>query len=40
MKGMEVARRLYEKVGFRRLPAPMGATGHHRCDRYYALDLG
>jgi putative acetyltransferase len=40
LKGMEVAQRLYEKVGFHRLPAPMGATGHHRCDRYYALDLG
>ena len=40
LKGMEVAQRLYEKVGFRRLPAPMGATGHHGCDRYYTLDLG
>jgi putative acetyltransferase len=37
--GMDVAVRLYEKLGFRRLAAPMGATGHHGCDRYYVLDL-
>ena len=38
--GMDAAIRLYEKLGFRRLARPMGATGHHGCDRYYALDLG
>lgn len=37
---MEVARRLYERVGFEELDGPMGATGHHGCDRHYALRLG
>jgi putative acetyltransferase len=40
LTGMHVAQRLYEKVGFRQLPGPLGATGHNRCDRFYALDLG
>jgi putative acetyltransferase len=39
LTGMQVAQRLYEKCGFRRLAGPMGATGHHGCDRFYALDL-
>jgi putative acetyltransferase len=37
--GMAAAVRLYEKLGFERLAAPMGATGHHGCNRYYALAL-
>ena len=39
LSGMDVAQRLYQKVGFRRLPAPLGATGHHGCDHFYALEL-
>ncbi len=39
LTGMDVARHLYEKLGFRRLPGPLGATGHTGCNRFYALDL-
>jgi len=39
LTGMDAAQRLYEKLGFKRLSAPMGATGHHGCNRYYALPL-
>lgn len=39
LTGMDAARRLYEKLGFERLAAPMGATGHHGCNRFYALAL-
>jgi putative acetyltransferase len=37
--GMDAAVRLYEKLGFRRLERPVGATGHYSCDRYYLLTL-
>lgn len=37
--GMDAARKLYERTGFRRLDGPMGATGHFGCDRFYLLDL-
>ena len=37
--GMDAAMRLYERHGFRRLDAPMGATGHHGCDRWYLRTL-
>lgn len=40
MAAMDVAQRLYQKVGFRRLPGPLGATGHTSCNRFYALELG
>ena len=40
LTGMHAAQRLYERIGFTRLGAPMGATGHFGCDRWYALDLG
>lgn len=37
---MYAARGLYEKFGFRRIPASMGSTGHDQaCDVYYLLDL-
>ncbi len=36
---MDAARKLYARVGFRPLCAPMGNTGHFSCDSYYALDL-
>jgi len=37
--GMDAAMRLYERSGFARIAAPMGATGHGGCDRFYLLDL-
>ena len=39
LTGMDAAMHLYEKVGFRKLCAPMGATGHGGCDRWYAREL-
>ncbi|HEY5240755.1 MAG TPA: GNAT family N-acetyltransferase, partial [Polyangiaceae bacterium] len=39
LTAMEAAQRLYEGFGFRRLGAPMGATGHFGCDRWYSLEL-
>ena len=39
LTGMHGAMRLYERAGFRRIPAAMGATGHGSCDIYYLLDL-
>ena len=39
LEGMDAAMRLYERSGFRRIGAPLGATGHGGCDRYYVLDL-
>ena len=37
--GMDAAIRLYERTGFRRLPGPLGNTGHGGCNTCYALDL-
>jgi putative acetyltransferase len=39
LTGMDAAMRLYERAGFKRLCAPLGATGHFGCDRWFALDL-
>ncbi|MBS0225344.1 MAG: GNAT family N-acetyltransferase [Proteobacteria bacterium] len=39
LTGMAAAMRLYEHSGFRRIDAPMGATGHGGCDIFYLLDL-
>ncbi len=39
LSGMDAAMRLYARSGFKRLNAPMGATGHGGCDAYYLLDL-
>lgn len=39
LTGMDAAQHLYEAFGFERLAAPMGATGHHGCNRFYALSL-
>jgi putative acetyltransferase len=39
LTGMDVAQRLYDRFGFTKLGAPLGATGHFGCDRWYALDL-
>ena len=39
LEGMTQAQKLYQRMGFQPLCAPMGATGHIGCDRWYALDL-
>lgn len=39
LTGMDAAMRLYERKGFRRIDAPMGATGHGGCDIWYLLEL-
>ncbi|MEO5565616.1 MAG: GNAT family N-acetyltransferase [Luteimonas sp.] len=37
--GMDAAMRLYERSGFRRIDAPMGATGHGGCNIFYLRKL-
>ena len=39
LAGMDAAMRLYERSGFRRINAPIGATGHGGCDSFYVLTL-
>lgn len=39
LTGMDAAMKLYTKVGFKPLCAPLGATGHTGCDRWYAMEL-
>lgn len=39
LSGMDAAQHLYAAAGFSRLCAPLGATGHFGCDRWFALDL-
>ena len=39
LNGMDAAVKLYERTGFERLSAPMGATGHFGCNRFYSLAL-
>lgn len=39
LTGMDAAMKLYERMGFRRLPGPLGRTGHFGCDRHYLLGL-
>ena len=39
LTGMDAAQHLYEKHGFRRIPGPMGNTGHFSCDRFYLREL-
>ena len=39
LTGMDAAVNLYERSGFKRLAAPMGATGHFGCDRFYSMML-
>jgi len=36
---MSRAQRLYEAFGFARLDAPLGATGHFKCNAWYAREL-
>lgn len=37
--GMDGARKLYERSGFRLIDAPMGATGHGGCNTFYLREL-
>lgn len=37
--GMDAAMRLYERSGFHRIDAPMGATGHGGCNIFYLRTL-
>ncbi len=39
LTGMDAAMHLYEAAGFTRLDAPLGATGHFGCNRWYLLSL-
>jgi len=39
LSGMDAAMRLYERSGFRRVQAPLGATGHGGCDSFYLRPL-
>lgn len=40
LTGMDAAQRLYRKLGFEPLTAPLGCTGHSGCDQWFARDLG
>ena len=37
--GMDAAMRLYERSGFQRIAAPLGATGHGGCNAFYLRAL-
>ncbi len=39
LTGMDQAMKLYGKLGFQPLCAPLGRTGHGSCDRWYAREL-
>ncbi len=39
LRGMDAAMKLYERSGFQRIGAPMGATGHGGCNAFYLRDL-
>lgn len=39
LTGMDAAMRLYERSGFRRIDAAMGATGHGGCNTFYLREL-
>lgn len=39
LAGMNAAKKLYERTGFRRIDGPLGATGHGGCNTFYLLDL-
>lgn len=40
LTGMDQAQKLYERLGFERIPKAMGNTGHFGCNRFYTLALG
>jgi putative acetyltransferase len=37
--GMDAAMKLYERRGFTRIAAPLGATGHGGCNTFYLRAL-
>jgi len=39
LSGMDAAMKLYERSGFRRIDAPLGATGHGGCNSFYLRAL-
>jgi len=39
LDGMTGAMKLYTKCGFQPIAAPLGATGHFSCDRFYLREL-
>ncbi len=39
LTGMDAAQALYRKIGFKMLCGPLGATGHHGCDRWFSMEL-
>ena len=39
LTGMDTAQALYSKSGFAPLPGPLGATGHHGCNRFFIREL-
>ncbi len=39
LTGMDQAIRLYKKLGFKPLCAPLGRTGHGGCDHWFAKEL-
>lgn len=39
LTGMDAAMRLYERSGFKRIDASIGATGHGGCDIFYSREL-
>jgi putative acetyltransferase len=39
LTGMDAAQALYERAGFQRIEAALGATGHHGCDRFFLRAL-
>lgn len=36
---MKDAMKLYEKMGFDKIPGPLGNTGHFACDQFYRIKL-
>lgn len=39
LESMVAAQSLYERLGFEQIDGPLGATGHHGCDKFYTKDL-
>jgi putative acetyltransferase len=39
LSGMQAARHLYARAGFRPLRQRLGAPGHCDCERWFALEL-
>lgn len=39
LTGMDQAQKLYARLGFQPLCAPLGRTGHGGCDRWFTLEL-